>query len=121
MPASATKQKGNVPPLPLEVDHVLHLDNSGIESAKSDLQDGAVTPSYGPYRDSIVELLNAALATEWFACCATSATTSPQRVWHRRALPRSSSPTPTRSPRTVIGSPSASCNWAANPISRPMG
>jgi bacterioferritin len=64
MPASATKQKGNVPPLPLEVDHVLHLDNSGIESAKSDLQDGAVTPSYGPYRDSIVELLNAALATE---------------------------------------------------------
>jgi bacterioferritin len=42
----------------------LELDLSGLESAKQGLGDGAVTPSYGPYRDSVVALLNAALATE---------------------------------------------------------
>lgn len=61
---SATKPSQRPPTLPLELEHALLLDLSGIESAKHDLQAGAVTPSYGPYRESIVELLNAALATE---------------------------------------------------------
>ena len=42
----------------------LELNEKGIEDAKSSLDDGAVTPSYGPWRDDIVKLLNDALATE---------------------------------------------------------
>jgi len=42
----------------------LQLDEAAIRAAASDLSDGAVTPSSGPYRDSIVGLLNHALATE---------------------------------------------------------
>ena len=42
----------------------LQLDAQGIEAAKRKLQDGAVTPAYGPWRDDIVRLLNDALATE---------------------------------------------------------
>ena len=43
----------------------LALDEDAIERARSQhLDEGAVTPSYGPWRDEIVRLLNAALATE---------------------------------------------------------
>src|SRR5205085_11043668 len=42
----------------------LSLDENSIEAAKRSLDDGAVTPSYGPWRDDIVQLLNDALATE---------------------------------------------------------
>ena len=42
----------------------LTLDQSAIDAAARSLDDGAVTPSYGPYRDDIVKLLNDALATE---------------------------------------------------------
>jgi bacterioferritin len=42
----------------------LVLNNDAIEAAKRSLDDGAVTPSYGPWRDDIVRLLNDALATE---------------------------------------------------------
>ena len=42
----------------------LALNNEAIEAAKRSLDDGAVTPSYGPWRDDIVQLLNGALATE---------------------------------------------------------
>jgi len=42
----------------------LELDMTSIEAAKKHLAEGAVTPSYGPWRDSIVKLLNDALATE---------------------------------------------------------
>ena len=42
----------------------LRLDEAGLEAARSDLDDGAVTPAYGPWRDDIVALLNGALATE---------------------------------------------------------
>jgi bacterioferritin len=42
----------------------LALDENGLEAAKRSLEDGAVTPSYGPWRDDIVKLLNDALATE---------------------------------------------------------
>ena len=40
------------------------LDEGALEAAKRSLEDGAVTPSYGPWRDDIVKLLNDALATE---------------------------------------------------------
>jgi bacterioferritin len=42
----------------------LRLDESALEAAKQNLEDGTVTPSYGPWRDDIVRLLNDALATE---------------------------------------------------------
>lgn len=42
----------------------LRLDEAALKAARSDLDDGAVTPAYGPWRDDIVKLLNDALATE---------------------------------------------------------
>ncbi|MBT2326519.1 ferritin-like domain-containing protein [Variovorax paradoxus] len=42
----------------------LTLDQTAIDAASQRLDDGAVTPSYGPWRDDIVQLLNDALATE---------------------------------------------------------
>jgi len=42
----------------------LALDDAALEAAKRSLDDGVVTPSYGPWRDDIVKLLNDALATE---------------------------------------------------------
>jgi bacterioferritin len=35
-----------------------------LQAAKSSLDNGAVTPSYGPWNDDVVRLLNDALATE---------------------------------------------------------
>lgn len=42
----------------------LALDDAGLQAARRDLTDGAVTPAYGPWRDDVVRLLNDALATE---------------------------------------------------------
>lgn len=42
----------------------LILDESAISAAKKSLDDGVITAAYGPHRDAIVNLLNAALATE---------------------------------------------------------
>jgi bacterioferritin len=42
----------------------LVLDDSKLEEAKKSLDEGAVTPSYGPWREDIIKLLNDALATE---------------------------------------------------------
>ncbi|MFT3818259.1 MAG: ferritin-like domain-containing protein [Rubrivivax sp.] len=44
--------------------HSLNLDEDALERARKQLDEGAVTPSYGPWRDAIVKLLNDALATE---------------------------------------------------------
>ena len=42
----------------------LVLDEEALRAAAHDLDAGAVTPSYGPWRDDILKLLNDALATE---------------------------------------------------------
>jgi len=42
----------------------LQLDQSALEAAKRSLEKGAITPSYGPWREDIIKLLNDALATE---------------------------------------------------------
>lgn len=42
----------------------LALDATGLQAARKSLDDGAITPAYGPHRDAIVKLLNDALATE---------------------------------------------------------
>src|SRR6476619_5215176 len=54
----------NVQPLPNAGEQRLQLDQSALDAAKRSLEDGAVTPSYGPWREDIVKLLNDALATE---------------------------------------------------------
>ena len=42
----------------------LTLDQTALESVRSSLDQGAITPAYGPHRDAIIKLLNDALATE---------------------------------------------------------
>jgi len=42
----------------------LVLDTQALDAAKRDIGDGAVTPSYGPWREDVLRLLNDALATE---------------------------------------------------------
>lgn len=42
----------------------LKLNQAGLDAAKQNLKDGAMTPAYGPWRDDIVRLLNDSLATE---------------------------------------------------------
>jgi bacterioferritin len=42
----------------------LKLDESRLEEAKHHIDDGAITPAYGPWREDVVQLLNDALATE---------------------------------------------------------
>jgi len=42
----------------------LVLDESALAAARNSLDQGPVTPSYGPWREDIVKLLNDALATE---------------------------------------------------------
>lgn len=40
------------------------LNEVAIEAARRDLDQGAVTPNYGPWREDIIKLLNDSLATE---------------------------------------------------------
>ena len=61
---SAKNKPDNVTILPTAAHERLSLDEHGLEAAKRSLDQGAVTPSYGPWRDAIVGLLNGALATE---------------------------------------------------------
>ncbi|XAH24834.1 ferritin-like domain-containing protein [Xylophilus sp. GW821-FHT01B05] len=42
----------------------LVLDEAALKAAATHLDDGPVTPSYGPHREAIIKLLNDALATE---------------------------------------------------------
>ena len=58
------KTHSNVQTLPVAEAAHLRLDQSALEAAKSSLESGAVTPSYGPWRDDIIKLLNDSLATE---------------------------------------------------------
>ncbi|KQW37442.1 bacterioferritin [Rhizobacter sp. Root404] len=60
---SANTETGNVTTLPTSVER-LALDEAGLDAAKRSLDQGAVVPSYGPWREDIIKLLNDALATE---------------------------------------------------------
>ena len=61
---SAKNKPDNVTPLPTATHQRLALDEHGLTAAKRSLDQGAVTPSYGPWREDIIELLNGSLATE---------------------------------------------------------
>lgn len=54
----------NVKPLPTAEASHMKLDEMAIDSARRSLDEGAVTPSYGPWREDIIKLLNDSLATE---------------------------------------------------------
>ena len=42
----------------------LRLDQTALAAARKHLEEGTITPAYGPWRDDIVKLLNDSLATE---------------------------------------------------------
>ncbi len=42
----------------------MHLDSAAIDKARKSLDEGAVTPNYGPWREDVIRLLNDSLATE---------------------------------------------------------
>jgi bacterioferritin len=54
----------NVTALPAGKRPKMALDVAALDAARSNLDQGAVTPSFGPWRDDIVALLNDSLATE---------------------------------------------------------
>lgn len=54
----------NVTTLPQAERKPMALDEAAIEAARHSLDDGAVTPSYGPWRKEVIKLLNDSLATE---------------------------------------------------------
>ena len=60
----SSKAQTHVKPVPAANESKLVLDEAAINAAKRSLDDGAVTPSYGPWREDVVKLLNDALATE---------------------------------------------------------
>ena len=61
---SDKKPSGNVTALPVAGGERLVLDEAALDAAKRSLDQGAVVPSYGPWREDIIRLLNDALATE---------------------------------------------------------
>ena len=63
MPTTDTATLAPAPALAAVADHRLELDEGALEAAKRSLEKGAVTPSYGPWREDIIRLLNGALAT----------------------------------------------------------
>lgn len=54
----------NIKHLPVSEHHQMVLDTVAIDAARRSLDQGAVTPSFGPWRESIIALLNDSLATE---------------------------------------------------------
>ena len=59
-----TKDISNVKQLPVTEPPRMVLDEVAINAARRSLDQGAVTPSYGPWRKDIIKLLNDSLATE---------------------------------------------------------
>ncbi len=87
--------------------------------ARKDIESGAVTDTYRADRQTVLKLLNEALATE-IVCVlrykrhyfmARGSTPSPWR--------QSSPNTPRRNRSTPTDCRNASCSWAANPTCRP--
>ncbi len=61
---SANKEASNVKSSPANAGEGLQLDKQALSNAKKSLDQGAVVPSYGPWREDIIRLLNDSLATE---------------------------------------------------------
>ena len=63
---AAKHEPSNVKQLPTPpADHVpMVLNEEALDAARRSLNDGAVTPHYGPWREDMIKLLNDSLATE---------------------------------------------------------
>ena len=61
---NGNSDRTNVTKLATSDEGRLELDQAALEAAKRSPEDGAVTPSYGPWREDIIRLLNDSLATE---------------------------------------------------------
>jgi len=59
-----TLEPSNIKHLPVNEHPRMVLDEVAIEAARHSLNQGAVTPNYGPWREDIIKLLNDSLATE---------------------------------------------------------
>jgi bacterioferritin len=57
-------EQGKAPQMTIGENTPMVLDEAAIEAAKRSLDQGSLTPSYGPWRADIVKLLNDSLATE---------------------------------------------------------
>ena len=97
----------------------LDLDTKGSTLQDEPRDEGAVTPSYGPWREDIIRLLNDALATELVCVLRYKRHYFTAKGRPRRRSPRSSSCTRSRKTAHADRSPSASCSSAASPISTP--
>ena len=60
----AKTEPTNVKQLPVGAPERMVLDETAIDAARRSLDQGAVTPSYGPWRNDVIKLLNDSLATE---------------------------------------------------------
>ncbi|MEO8855900.1 MAG: ferritin-like domain-containing protein [Burkholderiaceae bacterium] len=58
------KSGSNVQKLQSSGQKPLALDEKALDAARHSLDQGAVTPNYGPWREDIIRLLNDSLATE---------------------------------------------------------
>ena len=61
---NGNQEFGNVSKLAVDIGERLVLDEQGLRDARNSLDQGAVVPSDGPWRNDIIKLLNDSLATE---------------------------------------------------------
>jgi bacterioferritin len=61
---AAKQAPSNVQSLPVADAAPMKLDEAAIDAARRSLDQGAVTPNYGPWREDVIKLLNDSLATE---------------------------------------------------------
>ena len=59
-----TAEPSKVKHLPRSDNEHMALDQAALDAARRSLDQGAVTPNYGPWRKDIIKLLNDSLATE---------------------------------------------------------
>ena len=109
----------NVTPLPVSPPETLRLDETRLEAAKRSLDQGTVTPSYGPWREDIIRLLNDALATELVCILRYKRHHFTAKGLPRRRSPRSSWSMRSRKLRMATRLPSASCSSAVSRTLRP--
>ena len=58
------REPTKVKPMSVPAHAPMLLDEKAIDAARRSLDQGAVTPGYGPWREDIIKLLNDSLATE---------------------------------------------------------
>lgn len=62
--APTRRASSNVAQMPTPENPQMVLNDAALDAARRSLEDGSVNPSYGPWREGIIKLLNDSLATE---------------------------------------------------------